>query len=110
MPKEIVREEVLSLPQVKKLLEKRFSEGEPNYLQKITYDYVTKFSKLPSEKAEELLNKLKAEGISPESAAQIVNIMPSVIDELRVLVSTEKKLFLPSELEKILSIINSFRE
>lgn len=110
MPKEIVKEEVLSLPQVKKLLERRFGEGEPNYLQKITYDYVTKFSKLSPEKAEELMNKLKAEGISPEVAAQIVNVMPRTMDELRTLLTTEKKLFLPSELEKILNLVNSFRE
>ncbi|MDH5807302.1 MAG: RNA polymerase Rpb4 family protein [Candidatus Methanomethylicaceae archaeon] len=109
MPKEVVKEEVLSLPQVKKLLEKRFNEGEPNYLQKITYDYVTKFSKLPPEKAEELMKKLEVEGISPPVAAQIVNIMPKTTDELRILLTTEKKLFLPSELEKILNLINSFR-
>jgi DNA-directed RNA polymerase subunit F len=110
MPKEIIKEKILTFPQVKKLLEEREKEGGLNYLQKVAYDYVTKLSKLDANKAEELMKKLEIEGISSIVAAQIVNIMPKTIDELRTILSAENKVFLPSELEKILSIINSFRQ
>lgn len=110
MPREVVKEEVLTLPQVKKLLEQRGKEGELSYLQRLTYDYAVKLSKLSPEKAEELLNRLKAEGLSPEISAQIVNIMPKTVDELRTIFASETRPYLPSELEKILTIVNSFRE
>ncbi|MGC8936842.1 MAG: RNA polymerase Rpb4 family protein [Candidatus Methanomethylicaceae archaeon] len=110
MPREIVKEEVLTLPQVKKLLEQREKEGELSYLQRLTYDYAVKLSKLSPEKAEELLSRLKSEGIPSAIAAQIVNIMPKTVDELRTIFAGESKPFLPSELEKILTVVNSFRE
>ncbi|MCC6012948.1 MAG: RNA polymerase Rpb4 family protein [Candidatus Verstraetearchaeota archaeon] len=110
MPKEIIKEKILTYSQVKKLLEEREKEGGLNYLQKITYEYVSKLSKLDADKAEELMKKLEMEGISPIVAAQIVNIMPKTIDELRTILSTENKIFLPSDLERVLSIINSFRQ
>ena len=110
MPREIVKEEEVTLPQVKKLLEQRQKEGEFSYLQRLTYDYTIKFSKLNPEKAEGLLKRLKEEGISPSVASQIVNIMPTSVDELRTVFTGESKPVLPSELEKILSVVNSFRE
>jgi len=109
MPREIVKEEEVTLPQVKKLLEQRQKEGELSYLQRLTYDYTIKFSKLSPEKAEGLLKRLKEEGISPSVASQIVNIMPTSVDELRTVFAGESKPVLPSELEKILSVVNSFR-
>ncbi|MGQ9759372.1 MAG: RNA polymerase Rpb4 family protein [Candidatus Methanomethylicaceae archaeon] len=110
MPREVVKEEVLTIPQVKKLLEQREKDGELSYLQRLTYDYTVKLSKISPEKAEELLNRLKADGISPAIAAQIVNIMPKTVDELRTIFASETRPYLPSELEKILTVLNSFRE
>ncbi|MBM5805307.1 MAG: DNA-directed RNA polymerase subunit F [Candidatus Verstraetearchaeota archaeon] len=110
MPREIVKEEEVTLPQVKKLLEQRQKEGELSYLQRLTFDYTVKFSKLSAEKAEGLLKRLKEDGISPSVASQIVNIMPTSVDELRAVFAGESKPVLPSELEKILSVVNSFRE
>jgi len=110
MPREIMKEVEVTLPQVKKLLEQRQKEGELSYLQRLTYDYTVKFSKLSPEKAEGLLKRLKEEGISPTAASQIVNIMPTSVDELRTIFAGESKPVLPSELEKILSVVNSSRE
>ncbi len=110
MPREVVKEEVLTLPQVKKLLEQREKEGELSYLQRLTYDYSIKLSKLSPEKAEELLNRLKEDGIPSLIAAQIVNIMPKTVDELRTIFVSESRPFLPSELEKVLTVVNSYRE
>jgi DNA-directed RNA polymerase subunit F len=71
MPREIIKEEEVPLPQVKKLLEQRQKDGELSYLQRLTYDYTVKFSKLSPDKAEVLLKRLKEEGISPTAACQI---------------------------------------
>ncbi|MDI9644591.1 MAG: RNA polymerase Rpb4 family protein [Candidatus Verstraetearchaeota archaeon] len=109
MPREIVKEEEITLPKVKALLERRQAEGELSHLQKLTYDYVSKFSKIEQEKADALLARLKEEGVSAFLATQIVNIMPTSIEELRTIFSAESRPVLPSELEKLLSIINTFR-
>lgn len=109
MPREIVKEEEVTLPKVKLLLEQRQKEGELSHLQKLTYDYATKFSKIDPEKADALLARLKEEGVSGFLATQIVNIMPTSVEELRTIFSAESRPVLPSELEKLLSIINTFR-
>ena len=110
MPREIAKEEEVTLPQVKKLLEQRMAEGELSYLQRLTYDYTTKFSRLSPEKAEELIKRLIGDGYSANIATQIVNIMPTSVDELRTIFAGESKPVLPSELEKILTVLNSVRE
>ena len=110
MPRETLKEEETTLPKVKMLLEQRLKEGELSHLQRLTYDYATKFSKLSPEKADSLLQRLKEEGVSAVIASQIVNIMPSSVEEFRTIFSGESKPVLPSELEKILSVVNSFRE
>ncbi len=110
MPREIVREEEASLPKVKMLLEQRMKDGELSDFQKRTYDYSTKFSKLPAEKADGLLKRLKEDGISAFIATQIVNIMPESVDELRMIFMAESKPMIPSELEKILTVVSTFRE
>jgi len=110
MPREIIKEEEVTLPQVKKLLEQRMTEGELSYLQRLTLDYCTKFSKLSPERAEELLKRLKEDGLSPIISTQIVNLMPRSVDELRTVFAAESKPVLPSELEKILTVLNSYRE
>src|SRR5512136_2372804 len=108
MPREIVKEEEVTLPQVKKLLEQRTTEGELSYLQRLTYEYTQKFSKLSAEKAEELFKRLKDDGISASIASQIVNVLPTSVDELRTVFAGESKPVLPSELEKVLSVVNSY--
>lgn len=110
MPREIVKEEEVTLSQVKKLLEQRMAEGELSYLQRLTYDYTTKFAKISPKKAEALLARLKEDGLSSSMATQIVNLMPTSVDELRTIFAGESKPALPSELEKVLTVINSLRE
>ncbi|MDH7555329.1 MAG: hypothetical protein ACQXXL_07280 [Candidatus Methanosuratincola sp.] len=109
MPREIVKEEEVTLPKVKMLLEQRQKDGELSHLQKLTYDCASKFSKIDAEKADALLARLKEEGISGTLATQIVNILPTSVEELRTIFSAESRPVLPSELEKLLSIINMFR-
>jgi DNA-directed RNA polymerase subunit F len=99
----------LTLPQVKKIFE---SIGEENLdqLQRRTLDYVSKFSKVTSDKAEELLSVLvKDYEIDEVEAVQIINCMPETADELRVFLAGGRKLIEAQKLEKIVSLLNENR-
>lgn len=99
----------LTLPQVKKVLE---SIGEENLdqFQRRTLDYVSKFSKVDSAKAEELVAMLVKEyELDEVEAVQIVNCMPETVDELRVFLAGGRKIIDAQKLGKIVSILNESR-
>mgnify|MGYP000495220521 CR=1 FL=1 len=111
MPKEVVKEEEISLPKVRKILEMRQEMGELSHVQKVTLDHVAKLSRLSEEKADALVEQLTSKASLPRSlAVQVVNIMPKTVDELRTILAGQSKVYLPSEMEKILSILDEFRE
>ncbi|MGI0001859.1 MAG: RNA polymerase Rpb4 [Nitrososphaeraceae archaeon] len=104
---EIMKKEVVTLPQVKKILE-AVKPDEMDQIQRWTYDYVRKFAKTDSESAEKMVKRLVAEcEIRPEEAIEIVNIMPTSIEELRAFTYGWKKLILTETLEKMLAILRT---
>ncbi len=83
--------------------------GELKHFQQVTLDFLTKFAKLPVDKAEELVNRLCLEhGLSRIAATQVVNIMPKSVEELRQILIKEGKAFMPDELKSILSLIEEY--
>jgi DNA-directed RNA polymerase subunit F len=103
-------EKKLALPQVKKLLE---SIGEENLdqLQRRTFDYVSKFSKIDPETAEKLVEKLVTEfGLEEEEAVQIINCAPKSVEELRVFFAGGRKIIEASLLEAIVNLLNENRK
>ncbi|MGQ9551224.1 MAG: RNA polymerase Rpb4 [Candidatus Bathycorpusculaceae bacterium] len=109
MEKRELEEKKLTLPQVKKLLE---SLGEENLdqFQRRTLDYVAKFSKVDSETAEKLLEKLVAVfDLEEGEAVQIVNCMPETVEELRVFLAGGRKIIETSKLEAIVQLLNESR-
>jgi DNA-directed RNA polymerase subunit F len=105
-----VKEKKLTLPQVKKLLE---SMGEENLdqFQRRTLDYLSKFSKVDADAAEELVGKLVTEfGLDESEAVQIVNCMPKSIEELRVFLASGRKIIEASKLETIVALLNDYRK
>jgi DNA-directed RNA polymerase subunit F len=109
MSKENSAERNLTLPQVKKLLE---SIGEENLdqLQRRTFDYVSKFSKVDAEVAERLVERLVKEfGLDEEEAVQVVNCLPITIDELRVFLASGRKIVDASTLKTIASLLSEHR-
>ncbi|MGA9387560.1 MAG: RNA polymerase Rpb4 family protein [Candidatus Bathyarchaeia archaeon] len=110
MSKESVGEKKLTLPQVKKLLE---SVGEENLdqLQRRTFDYVSKFSKVDAEVAEKLVERLVKEfGLEEEEAVEIVNCLPKTVDELRVFLAGGRKLIDVSTLKTIASLLSEHQK
>ncbi len=103
MPVKILKERRLTLAEVKKILEERSMKGELSYIQRVTLDYATKFSQLSVEKSIEIVKRLIENfGISESTAIQIVNAVPKSIDELRVFLTNEQKIFTEEELNRIL--------
>ena len=75
-------------------------------IQRWTYDYVRKFAKTDSELAEKMVKRLVEEcELKPEEAIEIINIMPTSIEELRAFTYGWKKLILTETLEKMLNIL-----
>ena len=110
MSEKDVKEKTLALPQVKKLLE---SVGEENIdqFQRRTLDYLSKFSKVDADAAEELVGKLVAEfGLEENEAVQIVNCMPKSVDELRVFLAGGRKIIEASKLEAIVALLDDYRK
>jgi len=110
MSKENVGEKKLTLPQVKKLLE---SVGEENLdqLQRRTFDYVSKFSKVDVEAAEKLVEKLVKEfGLEEDEAVEIVNCLPKTVDELRVFLAGGRKIIDVSTLKTIATLLSEHQK
>ena len=102
---DIIKKEVITLPQVKKVLE-AIKPDEMDQIQRWTYDYVRKFAKTDSEVAEKMVKRLVEEcELKPEEAIEIINIMPTSIEELRAFTYGWKKLILTETLEKMLNIL-----
>ena len=105
-----VKEKTLTLPEVKKLLE---SMGEENLdqFQRRTLDYLSKFSKVKADVAEELVGKLVTEfGLDESEAVQIVNCMPKSVEELRVFLAGGRKIIEASKLEAIVALLDDYRK
>jgi DNA-directed RNA polymerase subunit F len=103
-------EERLTLPQVKKIME-AIGEENLDQLQRRTFDYISKFSKLEAEDAEKLVKKLVAEfGLDELEAVQVVNCAPKTIEELRVFLAGGRKIIETSKLEAIVTLLNEHRK
>jgi DNA-directed RNA polymerase subunit F len=105
-----VTEKRLTTPQVKKIMD---SIGEENLdqLQRRTFDYVSKFSKVEPGDAEKLLQQLVTDfGLEEVEAVQIVNCMPKSAEELRVFLAGGRKIIETSKLEAIVNLLNEYRK
>jgi DNA-directed RNA polymerase subunit F len=104
---EVIKREIVTLSEVKKILE-TIPADEMDQIQRWTYDYSKKFSKVEFEHAKEMVDKLVSEGdLTSEESVELVNVMPRSIEELRAFTFGWKKLVVTEKLEKIKSILLS---
>ena len=107
---ETLKKEVISLSEVKDVLEKVEIE-EMDQIQRWTYDYVNKFSKMTRKQAQKLVSELVTQcGLTEEEAVEVVNILPSSLEEIRAFTFGWKKLILTSTSESILQKIKAVHE
>lgn len=106
----ITKKEMIALPDVKEILEAK-KVDEMDQIQRWTYDYVNKFSKIDRKQAQKLVSELVTEcGLTEEEAVEVVNILPSSLEEIRAFTFGWKKLILTSTSESILQKIAAVHE
>src|SRR5688500_8156932 len=102
---EITRREIVTLAHVKEILES-VKADDMDQIQRWTADYVGKFAKVESKKAQKMVRQLVDDcDLTEEEAVEVVNIMPVSLEELRAFTFGWKKLILTETLEKMLNII-----
>ncbi len=107
---EVIKREIVTLSEVKKILE-TIPVDEMDQIQRWTFDYSKKFSKVDYELGKEMVDRLVAEGdLTNEESVELVNVMPRSIEELRAFTFGWKKLIVTEKLEKIKSILLSKNE
>lgn len=107
---EVIKREIVTLSEVKKILE-TIPMDEMDQIQRWTFDYSKKFSKVDYEQAKEMADRLVSEGdLTNEEAVELVNVMPRSIEELRAFTFGWKKLIVTEKLERIKSILLSKNE
>jgi DNA-directed RNA polymerase subunit F len=110
MPKKALRERMLTIPEVKKLLES-VGEEKLDQFQRRSLDYASKFSRVEPDKVEILVKALKEKfGLEEEEAIQVVNCMPESIEEIRVFLAGGRKIVETSKLQEILNLLDEYRK
>jgi len=101
---QIKKKQPISISEVKEILGKEDLESM-DQIQRWTFDYVSKFVTLEPKVAEKMRERLiKDCDLTEEEAAELVNIRPTTLPELRSFTFGWKKLILAETLEKILKI------
>ena len=107
---DITKKELITLPEVRKILE-HVKQDDMDQIQRWTYDYVTKFAKTSAEPAREMVKLLIEQcELKEDEAVEVINVLPSSLEELRAFTFGWKKLILTETLQKMLTIIKSRNE
>jgi DNA-directed RNA polymerase subunit F len=110
MPSKPLKEQILTVAQVKKILES-LGEERLDQLQRRSLDYASKFSRIDPEDAELLVNNLMEKfELEKEEAVQLVNCMPESIEEIRVFLAGGRKIVETSKLQGILNLLDQYRK
>ena len=110
MPPKPLKKQVLTVAQVKKMLES-IGEEKLDQLQRRSLDYASKFSRIDPEKAEILVKNLMEKfELEKEETVQLVNCMPESIEEVRVFLAGGRKIVETSKLQGILSLLDEYRK
>ncbi|TFG32218.1 hypothetical protein EU527_10650 [Candidatus Thorarchaeota archaeon] len=106
MPKEVISEEEVPLPLVKKMLAQRGKEGELSFQQSITLEHATAFSKMAPAVSVKVMEKLmKTYNLSRAQSVQIVSIAPVTIEELKSVLDTRSTSLTDEQLTEIVDLI-----
>ncbi|MHA1950035.1 MAG: RNA polymerase Rpb4 family protein [Candidatus Thorarchaeota archaeon] len=106
MPKEIISEEEVTLPQVKKLLAQRGKEGELSFQQSITLEHASAFSRMAPAVSNKVVEKIiKNYSLTRSQAVQIVNIAPKTIEELKSILTSRSTSLTDEQLIEIVDLV-----
>ena len=109
--KRVVKERPVPMAEVLEILEKEKKRGELEYGQRLTYDYVQKFSKLETKKVRELMGELlKLEKLREHQVVAIADLMPETKEDVELIFSKERTRLEEDDIKKILEIVEKYRE
>jgi DNA-directed RNA polymerase subunit F len=104
-----LKENIITIPQVKKALES-IGEERLDQFQRRSLDYATKFTKVDAVNVNSLVSKLIEDfEVKENEAVQIINAMPESIQEIRVFLAGGRKIIETSKLQSILTFLNENR-
>ncbi len=114
--KEVQSEELLTLAEVKEILEKvreerAGEEEELGYELRKAIHHASIFARLSAQKSRELVNKLlEMEKMKPEIAVKIADITPLSRDEVRTIFAKERFNLTDKELDAIVDLVKEALE
>lgn len=107
MVRKILEQEPVTLSEVKSILQTEVKgKKDLGYVQGRAVSYSSKFAKLSVEDARKLVSDLMGLGLSKEKAVEIANVLPTNLDEVRMLLSKEKSI----ETEKANQILDTVKK
>jgi len=108
VPEGVKSQRAVTIAEVKAILEKI---EEPSQFQLRTLDYANKFAKMDPSMSAELVDRLVERfEIDRLDAVQIVNCMPSSIEELRsFFAASRKKIIMSARLAELLKLLDEYR-
>ncbi len=112
--KQIISEELLTLPEVRELLEQIKEEREKEdkelgYELRKAMTHAELFSRIDPKKSRELVEALlKLEKMKPEIASRIADILPFSNDEIRSIYAKERYTLTEQELKQILELVTTY--
>ena len=110
MPREIVSEEEITLPQVKKVLAQRSKEGELSFQQTITLEHASSFSKMAPAVSIKLVDRLmKKYELKRGQAVQVVNIAPTTLEELKTILDARSTDLTEEQMLEIVETVTNSR-
>jgi DNA-directed RNA polymerase subunit F len=110
MPPKRSKEKILTVAQVKKMLDS-LDEDKLDQLQRRSLDYASKFSRIDPKNVRVLVkNLIEKFELEMEEAVQLVNCMPKSIEEVRVFLAGGRKIVETSKLQAILSVLDQYRK
>ncbi|RUM33135.1 MAG: RNA polymerase Rpb4 [Archaeoglobus sp.] len=97
---------------MEKIIEERKSAAELTFETRRALKHLRLFSKLPADKAKELVSELKKlpQVGREDIAIKIVDILPRIRDEVRVIYAKEKITLTPEQIDEILEIVSKYKE
>ncbi len=107
---EVVEETPISFAETLEILEEKKEGEELEFEQRLAYDFVQKFSQLPIDKTKEMMDELlEIPKIRKHQAVILANNMPETKEDVRLIFAKERTTLREETVEKILEIINNYR-
>ncbi len=96
---------------MEKIAEKRREEAELLFETRKALRHLRTFSKLPADKAKELVDELvKLPQVGRRDlAVKLADILPRTIDEVRIIFAKERFTLTTEQIKEILEVINKYR-